>query len=229
MKQDRISPRTAVDLQRKYGRKVAKTAVVAEDAAKEATQAAASAESAAKAAAEATKDLTELEAKLELTLKVNEKGEVISEINGVAQVIKFLANCVSIQSDNFTLAKDGTVTAKGINVDGGKVVLKMSDGNIVRIGDSWNQMIVESSDYDASAGSGYMLGLSPNLINFISGAGGVSTPIRFGYTDGEFLFELSKEWNVTGISTVDNTMHYINLLDKLVDLEARVKALEGSQ
>lgn len=226
MKQDRINPRTAADLQRKYGRKVANTAVVAEDAAKEATQAAASAESAAKSAAVAAKDITELEAKLELTLKVDENGNVISEINGVANVIKFLANSISIQSDNFTLAEDGTVTAKGISVDGGKVVLKMSDGNIVRIGDSWNQLVVESSDYDPDSDSGYLLGISPSLVNFVSGAGGASTPMQFNYADGEFLFTLSKEWNVSGISGVDNAMHYINILDKLVELEARLAALE---
>ena len=228
MKQDRIHPRTAVDLQRKYGRKVAKTAVVAEDAAKEATQAAASAESAAKAAAEATKDLTELEAKLELTLKVNENGEVISEINGVANVIKFLANSISIQSDKFKLAEDGTVTAKGISVDGGKVVLKMSDGNIVRIGDSWSQLVVESSDYDPSSNSGALLGIAPSCVNFVSGAGGASTPMLFSYVDGKFLFTLDGRWNVSGISSIDNTMHNLNILDELVSLKERIAALEGS-
>ncbi len=210
MKQDRIHPRTAVDLQRKYGRKVAKTAVVAEDAAKEATQAAASAESAAKAAAEATKDLTELEAKLELTLKVNENGEVISEINGVANVIKFLANCIRIESDYFTLNEDGTVSIKMTN--GETVTGHIRMGNM-------NRLAVESADFDQSAGSGFQNGLTYNGMHFMAGESGAGVmPMQFFFADGEYWFTLDSRFMVGGM----------NIAEKLADFEARLKALEGS-
>ncbi len=222
-KQDRIYPRTAVALQRKYGKKVTEGA----SAKQEAEQAAEIAQTAAQNASKSAQAVADMESKLDLTLKVNENGEVISEINGVANVIKFLANCISIQSDNFTLAEDGTVTAKGISVDGGKVVLKMSDGNIVRIGDSWSQLVVESSDYDPSSNSGALLGIAPSCVNFVSGAGGVSTPMLFSYVDGKFLFTLDGRWNVSGISSIDNTMHNLNILDELVSLKERIAALEG--
>lgn len=208
MKQDRIHPRTAVDLQRKYGRKVANTAVVAEDAAKEATQAAASAESAAKAAAEATKDLTELEAKLELTLKVNENGEVISEINGVANVIKFLANCISIQSDKFKLAEDGTV-----EINGGSICIDTKNGRI-KIGESFENLSIETDT--GFYGSGCSLGITPNTILFKATEEGIGTiPIMFDYSDGAYKNRLLGDWYV-GYGNVT-----------LADLVSRIEALEG--
>ena len=204
MKQDRIHPRTAVDLQRKYGRKVANTAVVAEGAAKEATQAAASAESAAKAAAEATKDLTELEAKLELTLKVNENGEV----NGVANVIKFLANCISIQSDKFKLAEDGTV-----EINGGSICIDTKNGRI-KIGESFENLSIETDT--GLYGSGCSLGITPNTILFKATEEGIGTiPIMFDYSDGAYKNRLLGDWYV-GYGNVT-----------LADLVSRIEALEG--
>lgn len=224
MKQDRVHPRTAAQIQRKYGKKVATTATVAEDAAKEATQASASAESAAKAAAAATQDLSGLKAELALTIKVNENGEVVSEINGVAQVIKFLANCISIQSDNFTLAEDGTVAVKGINIDGGSIVLAMKneDGEItgyVKIGEKYAQLSVDSEDY--AFGSGCSLGFLPNAICFSAGGAASTTlPIQFSYENGAYRCGLVGDWYIK-----HGTVH---LADKIDELEARIKALEGS-
>ena len=208
MKQDRINPRTAIDLQRKYGKKVVKTAEVADDAVKEATQAASAAESAAQAAAAAAKDLTELEAKLDLTLKVNENGEVISEINGVANIIKFLANCIRIESDYFTLNEDGTVSIKMTN---GEMVT-----GYIRMG-NLNRLAVESADYNRQAGSGFQNGLTYNGMHFMSGEGAGVMPMEFFYADGEYWFTLDRRFMVNGM----------NIADKLADLDARLKALEG--
>lgn len=206
MKQDRIHPRTAAQLQRKYGKNIAETA-------KEATQAATAAESAAKAAQTAAKDITELEAKLELTVRVNENGEVVSEINGVANVIKFLANCISIQSDNFTLAEDGKVTAKGIDIDGGAIVLKMSGGGYVRIGEKVDVLAVDSEDF--GSGSGSRVGILPSAIQFSSGVAGSSTmPIQFEYADGAYKYRLMGDWYIGNV--------------KLSDLITRIEALGGS-
>jgi hypothetical protein len=201
MKQDRIHPRTAAQLQRKYGKNIAETA-------KEATQAATAAESAAKAAQTAAKDITELEAKLELTVKVNEKGEVVSEINGVANVIKFLANCISIQSDKFTLDPDGKVS-----INGGAIVLKMSNGGYVRIGETVDVLAVDSEDF--TEGGGSRVGILPSAIQFSSGVAGSSTlPIQFEYADGAYKNRLVGDWYIGNV--------------KLSDLITRIEALEGS-
>lgn len=202
MKQDRINPRTAIDLQRKYGRKVVKTAEVADDAVKEATQAAAAAESAAQAAATATQDLTKLEAKLDLTLKVNENGEVISEINGIANIIKFLANCIRIESDNFTLTETGSVT------------IKMSGGDYVRIGETVDVLAVDTDDF--TDGSGSRVGITPSAIQFASGVAQASTlPIQFEYANGAFKNRLVGDWYIGNVS--------------ITDLIRRIETLEGSR
>ena len=218
MKQDRIHPRTAAQLQRKYGKNVVKNTEIAENAQKEATQAAEAAESAAKAAQTAAKDITELEAKLELTVKINEKGEVVSEINGVANVIKFLANCISIQSDKFKLADDGSV-----EINGGSIVLAMKDGETVtgyvKIGEKFARLSVDSTDY--AFGSGCSLGLLANAVCFSAGgADNVSLPIQFSYVNGEYRFGLVGDWYIER-----GTVHLAN---KIKELEERIKTLEGS-
>jgi hypothetical protein len=205
MKQDRIHPRTPADLQRKYGKKVIETAEQAGDAKKEASQA-------TQDAAAAVKKASELEAKLELTVKVNENGEVVSEINGVANVIKFLANCISIQSDNFTLAENGKVVAKGIVVDGGSIVLKMSNGGYVRIGETVDVLAVDTEDF--TEGGGSRVGILPSAIQFSSGEARTSTlPIQFAYVNGAYQYSLVGDWYIGNV--------------KLSDLVSRIEALEG--
>ena len=204
-KQDRIYPRTAVALQRKYGKKVTEGA----SAKQEAEQAAEIAQTAAQNASKSAQAVAEMESKLDLTLKVNENGEVISEINGVANVIKFLSNCIRIESDYFTLNEDGTVS------------IKMTNGEIVtgyiRMG-NLNRLAVESADYDQTAGSGFQNGLTYNGMHFMAGESGAGVmPIQFFYADGEYWFTLDSRFMVNGM----------NIAEKLADLERRMKALEG--
>ena len=193
MKQDRINPRTAAQLQRKYGKNITQTA-------KEATQAAEAAESAAQAAAAASQDLSGLKHDLALTLKVTETGEVISEINGVANIIKFLANCIRIESDNFTLTEKGSVT------------IKMSGGDYVRIGETVDVLAVDTDDF--ADGGGSRVGIMPSAIQFSSGVAQSSTlPIQFEYADGAYKFRLVGDWYIGNVS--------------LTDLIRRIEPLEG--
>lgn len=208
-KQDRIYPRTAVALQRKYGKKVTEGAETAVAARQEAEQAAEMAGNAAQTAVNAAQAVSQMEAKLDLTLKVNENGEVISEINGVANVIKFLANCIRIESDYFTLNEDGTVSIKMTN---GEIVT-----GFIRMG-NLNRLAVESADYDQTAGSGFQNGLTYNGMHFMAGESGAGVmPMQFFYADGEYWFTLDSRFMVNGM----------NIAEKLVDLERRIKALEG--
>jgi len=201
MKQDRIHPRTAAQLQRKYGKKVTDSAENAANAKSESEQAA---ELAASAAAKANA----LEAKLELTVKINENGEVVSEIDGVANVIKFLANCISIQSDKFTLDPDGKVS-----INGGAIVLKMSNGGYVRIGETVDVLAVDTEDF--TEGKGSRVGILPSAIQFSSGVAGSSTmPIQFEYADGAYKNRLVGDWYIGNV--------------KLSELITRIEALEGS-
>lgn len=199
-KQDRIFPRTAVDLQRKYGRKVTESGDMAMQAQREAEQAAQTAENAARIA-------TGMQAEFGLTLKVTENGEVVSEINGVANVIKFLANCIRIESDNFTLAEDGTVS-----INGGAIVLKMSNGGYVRIGETVDVLAVDTEDF--TEGGGSRVGITPSAIQFSSGAAQSSTlPIQFAYVDGAYQYRLVGDWYFGNV--------------KLSDLISKIEALEG--
>lgn len=216
-KQDRIYPRTAVALQRKYGKKVTEGAETAVAARQEAEQAAEVAQTAAQNASKSAQAVAEMESKLDLTLKVNENGEVISEINGVANVIKFLANCISIQSDKFKLTEDGSV-----EINGGSIVLAMKDGETVtgyvKIGEKFARLSVDSTDY--AFGSGCSLGLLANAVCFSAGgAENVSLPIQFSYVNGEYRFGLVGDWYIER-----GTVHLAN---KIKELEERIKALEG--
>lgn len=194
MKQDRIHPRTPADLKRQYGKKVTKSGDMAMEAQREAEQAAQTASNAARIAGET-------EAKLGLTLKVTENGEVVSEINGVANVIKFLANCIRIESDHFTLTEKGSVT------------VKMSGGDYVRIGETVDVLAVDTEDF--TEGGGSRVGITPSAIQFSSGAAQSSTlPIQFEYADGAYKSRLVGDWYI------GNT--------KLSELITRIEALEGS-
>ena len=200
MKQDRIHPRTAVDLQRKYGRKVTESGDMAAEAIQQAEQAAQTAENAARIA-------TGMQAELGLTLMVTENGEVVSEINGVANVIKFLANCIRIESDNFTLAEDGTVS-----INGGSIVLQMSGGDYVRIGKDYDVIEIEQKEF--AEGSGFRLGMTPGGLQFsAAGAQSTATPIMFGHNGTNYAFNLMGDWSVNGV--------------RFADLIQRIEALEG--
>lgn len=194
MKQDRIHPRTPADLKRQYGSKVTKSGDMAMEAQREAEQA-------AQTAANAARIASGVQAELGLTLKVTENGEVISEINGVANVIKFLANCIRIESDNFTLTEKGSVT------------VKMSGGDYVRIGETVDVLAVDTEDF--TEGGGSRVGITPSAIQFSSGAAGSSTlPIQFEYADGAYKNRLVGDWYIGDV--------------KLSDLITRIEALEGS-
>ena len=106
-KQDRHGARTPADLERKY-----QFEKRYKDAAKLTETVNKNADSSNQAIEQLSQQYANLSAELGLKLGVDNDGNVVSEINGIATVIKFLANSISIRSDNFELLEDGTVIAK---------------------------------------------------------------------------------------------------------------------
>ena len=63
-----------------------------------------------------------VKAELELTIKKDENDKIVSMLNASAEVITLKGNRISIESDNFTLTGDGTVTAKAGKIGGCEII-----------------------------------------------------------------------------------------------------------
>ena len=122
-KQDRIKPRTVEDLERMYQFKAAKKQQTAsETLAKESHQMASEAQ---QKAADSVKGL---ENKVDKT----DDAQIVTMINRSTEIVKFLANRLMIESDNFKLSETGSVEAKDIKLsnetEDGEYSVKIEEG-----------------------------------------------------------------------------------------------------
>ena len=131
-KQDRHGARTPADLERKYQfeKRYAEAAKLAETVNKNSGDS-------QQAIEQLSKQYANLSAELGMKLGVDKDGNVVSTINGVATIIKFLANSISIQSDNFKLSENGSVVMGDATIKSTRgeyetpVSTEIKDGTIV--------------------------------------------------------------------------------------------------
>ena len=104
-KQDKVAPRTAADLERRYGKSFTEILGVATDARDYADE--------AKKKAEAIEFQIGNSLSASFKLSIKEDGtETFSLIEGKATKIHFNSDSIAIESTNFTLKEDGEVTIK---------------------------------------------------------------------------------------------------------------------
>lgn len=110
-KQDKVAPRTAADLERKYGKNFSEILGIATDARGYAEE--------AKKEAEAIKFQVGNGLSAQFSLSIEEDNtKTFSLINGAATKIHFKSDSLLIESTNFTLQEDGTVKIKKGNIGG---------------------------------------------------------------------------------------------------------------
>lgn len=193
-------------------------------------------------------------AKVEHKVDDTDTEKIVSMLNASASVINITADRLSIDSTNFKLTTNGTITAKAgqiggfyigtrslhngkgayqdsltgvylgsdgigcgpgkfyvtsagdlyassVNINGGKLVLKMKNGEYVRIGADVDVLAVDSATY--ASGTGVRTGILPGAIQFADGAAALSTtPIMFNYSAGEgFHHNLVGTWYIGGLGS----------------------------
>lgn len=193
-------------------------------------------------------------AKVEHKVDDTDTEKIVSMLNASASVINITADRLQIDSTNFKLTADGTITAKAgqiggfyigtrslyngkgayydpkdgvylgsdgigcgpgkfyvtsagdlyaksVNISGGKIVLKMSNGGYVRISDDADVLAVDDENY--LLGSGVRTGILPGAIQFSDGAAKLSnTPIMFNYSAGEgFHHNLVGTWYIGALGS----------------------------
>ena len=150
----------------------------------------------------------------ELTLKVgkDENDQIVSMLNASANVIELKSNRISIESDNFNLSEDGTVSARRYELLDGSVAdsellngnldFEFKNGNHIMFGKNYQNLMVCDSSYSSTiSGEGVAQGeavdITPNSIQYECDGSGM-IPIRFGVQNGRSSHGLVGNWKVTG-------------------------------
>lgn len=217
-------------------------------------------------------------AKVEHKVDETDTEKIVSMLNASASVINITADRLSIDSTNFKLTTNGTITAKAgqiggfyigtrslhngktayqdvltgvylgsdgigcgpgkfyvtsagdlyassVNIDGGKLVLKMSDGGYVRIGSGVNVLAVDDDNF--LSGSGVRTGILPGRIQFSDGAAKLSTfPIVFNYSAGEgFFHNLVGTWYIGALGSTTPVSSDRRKKNTIQDMDERHTAL----
>lgn len=218
-RQDRQGARNVTDLERKYqfDRNFAEIMGVATDArlyAEEARKVAASVSETNNGLFLKVKSIDEdlngengVHAQLALKVETDANGNLQSKVHVEGDKL-------TIETDNFTLAEDGTIKAQNgeftgkvtsdeVDITGGKFELVMSNGAKVKIGVDVDVLAVDSPDYDIENGEGSRVGIFSSFIQYISGSARASvTPIVFGWDESEgFKHNLVGTWYIGAIGS----------------------------
>lgn len=157
----------------------------------------------------------------ELSLKIN-KDELVSELNASADVIKITSNRLTIDSDNFTLAVDGSITATNASLNG-TFTSKDSYGNVVTVQQGsivcWHPDELSGDEFITIGGQGIEFNNYSDLGNpflklYLSGnllLGGTKYGVYTLQSDG--CLHLEAHYGVGVRSYTDNKIRYLYFND----------------
>lgn len=98
-----------------------------------------------------------VDALLELKVGRDDNDQIVSMINASADVIELTSNRLVIESDNFSLSADGTITATNCNLNG----IFQSEGYA---GGEWGEVTIDGGSIELYGGNGYETYLSYKAI-----------------------------------------------------------------
>lgn len=157
--------------------------------------------------------------------------QIVRMLNGSTSEINIDGNRMSINTDNFTMSKDGAVFCKSTTMSGGKINLTLVDGTRLKIGgDDGNgvgiAIAIEDNTYNEESKTGHKLEIYHDGIWFFdpSSTSGITNAIELACIDGEYSFVLNGDWSVFG--SYSNKNYKFNIVKELVELKSRVAKLE---
>lgn len=173
-----------------------------------------------------------IDAKLELKVGIYDNDQIVSMLNASASVINITSNRLVIDSDNFSLAADGTVECDGITardgtfsgtftnsnglgtleINGAELTAEQS-GSSARLwsGNLW----LENGSYNAQYGAnGFTAG---DFRCNTSNSGGSTDSAYVGFGDGYIVFS-SDSANLSGTWTSDSSISVTSDADKKHDI-----------
>jgi hypothetical protein len=225
-KQDRQGVRTINDLERKY---------YFERAFSEVMGVANNAQTTAQKTAE------KVTAELSLVIKKDDAGQIVSMLNASADIIKIKGNRISIESDNFTLAADGTVTAKNGVFDNCEIketctIKGKLAGNTISSITTASGATGEIAFTETASGAYYTIdfnggdlmraGMQLGTFN-----GEIGARIYTEYASIDVLEDITLQavGDINLNTTMGNVLfNGVNIASQLEALDTRLKALEGA-
>lgn len=173
-----------------------------------------------------------IDAQLELKVGVDENEQIVSMLNASASVINITSNRLVIDSDNFSLAADGTVVCDGITardgtfsgtftnsnglgtleINGAELTAEQSSSSArLWSGNLW----LENNTYSAQYGAnGFTAG---DFRCDTSNSGGSTNSAYVGFGDGYIVFS-SDSANLSGTWTSDSSISVTSDADKKHDI-----------
>ena len=170
-----------------------------------------------------------------LALEIKRDGDVLySELSADVDRIDFKSGQITITSDNFTLDKEGKVSAKALNILGGDFDLTNKRGNRVTMGTGFEDIAIETADFKAGK-TGSRLVMSPSYLSYSDNDLKSSTiPIEFGVLGNTFRHKLNGNWHIGDWRILANTTIPVSQSeqkteDAIASLDKVVTVMNGTE